>query len=242
MGEQAVPSGDAFSVAIIWSAASVPESDYAIRWRLLGAADTVAQKTLPLSSYATSNWRQDDSFEAHYKLRIDPAVPAGNYALAFNVIDPDGNSLWAEDEAISTLEVLHRDRQFDLPDDIGHPLDLTLGGVIHLRGFDLGATEGAPGDVLPLTLTWQTSGVSGPGSRADPIGPGDERRCCRNHGWMARTASGWLVSSPPKRLEPTGRRPRGFHNPRATPESGGRKHVPRTSRPPAARAGWRHRR
>jgi hypothetical protein len=60
--------------------------------------------------------------------------------------------------AIGTVEVLHRDRRFDLPEDVGHPLDLTLGDTVHLRGFDLGAPEGAPGDTLPLTLYWQGDG------------------------------------------------------------------------------------
>jgi 4-amino-4-deoxy-L-arabinose transferase-like glycosyltransferase len=156
---QAVPSGDAFTVAIVWSTTSLPKRNYASRWRLLDVADSVAmEKTLPLSSYATSNWRQDDSFDARYTLHTDPAIPAGDYILALNVIDPDGNPLWAEDEIIGTIEILLRARQFDLPGDIDHPLNLTLGNTIHLRGFDLDATTGAPGDALPLTLYWQGDG------------------------------------------------------------------------------------
>jgi hypothetical protein len=156
---QTVPSGNAFSVVVTWSATAAPEKDYATRWRLLDAAGAVAmEKTLPLSPYSTSRWRAGDSFESRYDLRIDPAVPAGIYDLTYNVIDPDDNPLWAEDETIGTIEVLPRDRRFDLPDDIGRPLDLTLGDTIHLRGFDLDATAGAPGDTLPLTLYWQGDG------------------------------------------------------------------------------------
>jgi hypothetical protein len=156
---QAVPSGDAFSVAVIWSAAAAPEGDYTTRWRLLDAAGAAAmKKALPLSTYPTSRWRADDSFESRYDLRLDPTVPAARYTLALNVLDSAGHALWSNDETIGTIEVLHRDRRFDLPDDIGHPLDLTLGNVVHLRGFDLDVTEGTPGDVLPLTLTWQGDG------------------------------------------------------------------------------------
>ena len=154
----ALPSGSSLTVPIFWSAASAPQIDYLVRWRWAIGGDTTLERTVPLSTYPTSNWRQDDAFDAYYALRIDPAVPAGTYNLAFNVIDLDGNPLWSEDEVIGTIEVLHRVRQFDLPDDIGHPLDLTLGDVIHLRGFDLGTIEGAPGDTLPLTLTWQGDG------------------------------------------------------------------------------------
>ncbi|MBN1978372.1 MAG: glycosyltransferase family 39 protein [Anaerolineae bacterium] len=165
-GPIALSSGSSLTVPIFWSAASAPRIDYLVRWRLTIDGDTALEHTMPLSTYPTSNWRQDDAFDAYYALRIDPAVPAGTYALTFNVIDPDDNPLWAEDETIGPVEVLHRDRQFDLPDDIGHPLDLTLGDVIHLRGFDvsplpLGEGTGVrarPGDALPLTLTWQADG------------------------------------------------------------------------------------
>jgi 4-amino-4-deoxy-L-arabinose transferase-like glycosyltransferase len=156
---QGVPSGDAFTVVVIWSATAPPEGDYAVRWRLLDAAGAaVLEETSTLSPYATSHWRAGDSFESRYNLRLDPALPAANYTLALNVIAPDGSSLWTADEMVGIIQVLHRDRRFDLPADIGHPLDLTLGDTIHLRGFDLGAVEGAPGDTLPLALYWQGDG------------------------------------------------------------------------------------
>jgi 4-amino-4-deoxy-L-arabinose transferase-like glycosyltransferase len=155
---QAVPSGDTFTAAVTWSAITPPQDDYAVRWQLVRADAAALEHTVPLSIYPTSNWRAGDSFESRYDLHIDPTVPAGTYDLTLNVTDPGGDPLWAIDEAVSTIEVLHRDRRFDLPDDIGHPLDLTLGNTIHLRGFDLGASEGAPGDTLPLTLYWQGDG------------------------------------------------------------------------------------
>jgi hypothetical protein len=155
---QIVPSGDTLTVAVTWSAAAPPQADYRVRWRLATDGDIAMEHTVPLSTYPTSNWRRDDAFDAYYALRIDPAVPAGDYDLAFNVLDPSGGPLWPDDEVLTTVEMLHRDRRFDLPADIGHSLDLTLGDTIHLRGFDLDTTEGAPGDVLPLNLYWQGDG------------------------------------------------------------------------------------
>jgi 4-amino-4-deoxy-L-arabinose transferase-like glycosyltransferase len=156
---QAVPSGDTFAVAVTWSATSTPEGDYTVRWRLLDSAgDTVLEETAALSPYSTSRWRSGDSFESRYDLRLDPAVPAAQYTLALNVLDSDERAIWTDDETIGSVEVLHRDRQFDLPGDIGHPLDLTLGDVIHLRGFDTSGVRVHPGDALPLTLTWQGDG------------------------------------------------------------------------------------
>jgi 4-amino-4-deoxy-L-arabinose transferase-like glycosyltransferase len=156
---QGVLSGDTFTVVVTWSAAAPPEGDYGVRWRLLDAAGTpVLEETSALSPYATSRWRASDSFESRYDLRLDPTLPAADYTLALNVITPDGSSLWATDRVVGTVQILHRDRRFNLPDGISHPLDLTWGNTIHLRGFDLGAVEGAPGDTLPLTLYWQGDG------------------------------------------------------------------------------------
>jgi hypothetical protein len=155
----AVPSGDTFTLALAWSATAPPQADFRVRWQLLDDAGSVAlEQTTALSPYATSNWREGDSFEARYDLRLEPALPAAAYTLQLNVLAPDGHPLWAEDEALTTVEVLPRDRLFDLPDDIAYPLDLTLGDVIHLRGFDLDRGEAAPGGDLHLLLYWQGDG------------------------------------------------------------------------------------
>ena len=159
LSPQAVPSGDVLTLALVWSAGAPPEADYAVRWRLLDAAGSVVlEQTAALSPYATSRWREGDSFEVRYDLRLDPALPAAVYTLALNILAPDDRSLWPEDEALTTVEVLPRNRLFDLPANIAHPLDLTLGDVVHLRGFDLVRAQAIPGDTLPLTLYWQAGG------------------------------------------------------------------------------------
>ncbi len=167
---QAIPSGDVLTLALTWSATTPPLAggagggDYTVRWRLLEpTGSTALEQTADLSPYATSGWRAGDSFEARYDLRFDPALPAAVYTLALNVLAPDSHPLWAEDETLTTVEILPHDRLFELPADIAHPLDLTLGDTVHLRGFDLTPLPvGAilvialrPGDTLPLTLYWQ---------------------------------------------------------------------------------------
>jgi hypothetical protein len=155
----AVPSGDVLNLSLTWSATKPPRDDYAIRWRMIDEAGSSAMTyTVPLSPHATSLWRQGDSFDAHYALRIDPAVPVGQYHIVLNVIGPTGRTLLSNNAAIGTVEVLYRDRQFEIPGDITYPLDLTIGDVIHLLGFDLGASQGVPGDTLPLTLYWRGNG------------------------------------------------------------------------------------
>ncbi|HUX77607.1 MAG TPA: hypothetical protein VMY40_13325, partial [Anaerolineae bacterium] len=164
---QAIPSGDVFTLALTWSSTAPPEADYRVRWQLLEPAGSVAlEQIADLSPYATSRWRAGDSFEARYDLWLDPALPAGRYRLAFNVLAPDGRPLWAGDETLAAVDIIPRDRLFELPADIAHPLDLTLGATVHLRGFDLTtfpAEEGKgpvlqQGDTLPIQLYWQADG------------------------------------------------------------------------------------
>ena len=156
---ETVPSGDTFTLSIVWSAAETPSGDYGVRWRLLDTArSTALEHTEPLSPHPTSRWRSGDSYRSRYGLNVDPAVPAGEYTVALNVLDPEGDPVWAEDIPVTTIEILHRERRFVLPNDIAHPLDLTLGDVIHLRGYDLPTTQASPGGTLPLTLYWQGDG------------------------------------------------------------------------------------
>ena len=156
---QAVPSGDALPLALTWSAVTPPLSDYSVRWRLLDPDGGIAlEQIADLSPYATSRWRAGDSFDVRYDLRCDPALPTTVYTLALNVLAPDGAPLWETDAELTAIEILPRDRLFDLPPDITHPLDLTLGHIVHLRGFDLIRAQAVPGDALPLTLYWQADG------------------------------------------------------------------------------------
>jgi 4-amino-4-deoxy-L-arabinose transferase-like glycosyltransferase len=165
---ETVFSGDSFTVPIVWSTTRTISDDLRVRWRLLDEAGEPAREhTVDLASFATSRWRTGDSYGAYYDWRIDPELPAGTYNLAFSVLAPDGTALRSIDETLSTIEVLARDRRFDLPRDISRPLDLTLGQVVHLRGFDVTPPAGAqrsaaimlqPGDEIPLSLYWQADG------------------------------------------------------------------------------------
>jgi hypothetical protein len=163
-----VASGDMLTLALTWSSVAVPGADYRVRWRLLDPVGSVAlEQTADLCPYATSRWRAGDSFEARYDLWFDPALPAGRYRLALNVLAPDGRPRWPEDQILTAVEIDARDRLFELPAGIAYPLDLTLGAAVHLRGFDIapspveeGVGEGGlrPGDTLSLTLYWQADG------------------------------------------------------------------------------------
>jgi hypothetical protein len=111
-----------------------------------------------LSPYPTSRWRAHELAQVRYDLPNSPGLTPGDYVLAVNVLDGGGAPLWSEDVVLAEVEILARDRLFSLPGDIAYPLDVTLGDVVHLRGFDLDAVSARPGDQLSLTLYWQADG------------------------------------------------------------------------------------
>jgi hypothetical protein len=165
---EAVPSGSTLTLAVIWSAANRPDGDYAVRWRLTDSGGNVMLEEIePVASFRTSRWRAGDSFEARYSLRVDPAAPPSEYDLTLDVLTPEGSTVWTESHFVASVEVLARDRQFELPSVIEYPLDLSLGDAVRLRGFDIdregtGAAAGGgplgPGDTVDLVLYWQADG------------------------------------------------------------------------------------
>ena len=164
LGPEAVLSGDPLSVAIAWSATERPGTDFGVRMRLIEDSGAVALEQISsLSPHPTSHWRKDDTFEAWYEIDCDPALPAGPYTLALNILGRGGQPVWDRDTELGSVEIQGRDRLFELPDDVEHLLGLTLGGAIHLRGFGL-ALDGSgdpvlqPGDPVTVTLYWQADG------------------------------------------------------------------------------------
>ncbi|HID88176.1 MAG TPA: glycosyltransferase family 39 protein [Anaerolineae bacterium] len=153
-----VLSGDRFSLALVWQADSAPEEDYQVRLRLAREGRVGVEMTVPLSSYPTSSWRAGDRFESRYTLHVLPELPSGSYQVVLNVLDEKGYPLWEGDQILGRVEILPRERSFELPEDIPYPLALTFGGKIHLLGYRLDRTSAVQGDVLPLTLYWRADG------------------------------------------------------------------------------------
>jgi hypothetical protein len=154
-----IASGDRVSFDLFWQATTAPAADHALRWRLLSSEKKVSiEEIVPLSPYPTTRWRDRELEQVRYDLPAPPDLPVGHYILAVNVLDADGIPLWADDYDLTQLEILARDRLFNLPTDIVYPLDLWLGTMVRLRGFDVQTLAARPGDQISLTLYWQAEG------------------------------------------------------------------------------------
>ncbi|MEA3374685.1 MAG: glycosyltransferase family 39 protein [Chloroflexota bacterium] len=154
-----VLSGDTLSLDLFWQADAVPEADYRLRFRLVSFEDEEGSEFAePVSSYPTSRWRVGDRFRSHHGLHIVPSVPPGRWQLMLNVLDEEGDSLWQQDRTLATVEVVPRPREFTLPEEIPHPMDVTFGQAIHLRGCSVPRASVGPGETIPLILYWQADG------------------------------------------------------------------------------------
>ncbi|MGD1997225.1 MAG: hypothetical protein PVH62_10685, partial [Anaerolineae bacterium] len=154
-----VLSGDHLPFALFWQAEAAPVGDYGVHLRLLDSAGEAVLETVdPLSPYPTSRWREGDRFQTRHDLHVLPDLPPGRYWLTLIVVDEGGEAVWEEDRALAELEVLPRERSFELSREISHPLDLTFGERIHLKGYDLGRREVMAGGTLDLALYWRAKG------------------------------------------------------------------------------------
>ena len=154
-----VLSGDDLSFALFWQADVAPEADYRVRLRLEtpeGASEL--EQTQPLSRYPTSRWHAGDRFQTRHTLDIPPELPPGRYRLMLDPVDPRGQATGEDPVSLASVEVLRRERAFELPPDLQNPLKLTFGETIHLRGYELGLREANAGEVLPVTRYWQAEG------------------------------------------------------------------------------------
>ncbi len=154
-----VGSGERPAFDLYWGAASAPNADYSLHWRLVSGQGTLAlEEIAPLSPYPTHRWREGELVQARYDVPVPPELAAGAYTLTINLLDSNGAPVWSEARDLQTLEILARERLFTLPAGIAYPLDVTWGSAAHLSGFDLSTLTARPGDALPLTLYWQADG------------------------------------------------------------------------------------
>lgn len=143
-------------VVLWWRADWQPSQPYQVRLELKdGRGRVVAQGLYPLSIAPVQDWQPGEVVRERYPLTFAPATPGGSYRLVLTLSDAAGSAP-NKPATIATLPVQARPRQYRLP-RINHPLNVTLGDSIALRGYDL-AEPRVPGEALDLTLYWQAKG------------------------------------------------------------------------------------
>jgi len=76
-------------------------------------------------------------------------------------MDTSGGVIVSDPISLRPIEIQSRERSFSCPDEDWQPAELLFGEHIHLRGYEIGETDLAPGGALPLRLCWQADEVRG---------------------------------------------------------------------------------
>jgi len=115
----------------------------------------------PVPAYPTSHWPSGAVFGNSYLLELPPDLPSGRYALQATLMDQTGAVGANRPLPLVALTIRYRQRLFD-PPAIQHPMDMQVGEVGTLLGYDLSSTEVYPGDTVVVTLYWRSAGPSKP--------------------------------------------------------------------------------
>ncbi len=153
---EALLAGSDFTVDLFWHAEGALEEDMVLQWSLAPDDGGLLVPLLrqPLSRYDTANWRVGESIQEKYRLSLPPDLKAKPYRL---VVQPlvDEVALGDFPFDLGELRVDNIDRTYELPADVGTPLDALFGGLLRLRGLELQQQGARAGDEWSLTLVWQ---------------------------------------------------------------------------------------
>ena len=143
--------GEPLYLTLFWQAVGPARSEVDV---VLTLGDMPLYTGAPVhTTYPTSEWAEGEVVADRYDPRLGRDLVPGAYPLRLQLgaFDTEDNLILE----LGTVEVQAIDRSFEIP-PISHLLTSTLGGRIALLGYDLPTSPVAPGDVLTLTLYWQS--------------------------------------------------------------------------------------
>jgi hypothetical protein len=149
--DQAAP-GDPVLLTIFWRADEQPTEDLTVHLALLAPDGSVAAgydlpPTVPW--HPTSAWHTGDVWRGQHFLRLPANLDAGDCICQLSV-EPIHQSV----NLPSIIHVTAPNRTFT-PPSFRYPVDVTLGSIATLAGFDLGTETVRPGQALTVTLVWR---------------------------------------------------------------------------------------
>ncbi len=156
-GGEVAPGGIVL-LPLYWRAETDAPNAAAVRLALRdGDREWSVRRAAPVDgSYPFALWAAGEVVRDTHPWRLDPQMPAGEYAVHLTLEAVGGRVLG--EATLGTLRVAGRPRRFDVP-PMQHPVGVRLGDVAELLGYDV-AEPAAPGGTLELTLYWRAIGPS----------------------------------------------------------------------------------
>ncbi|MCS7178977.1 MAG: hypothetical protein N0A03_06860, partial [Anaerolineae bacterium] len=165
---EAIGVGQPFLLTLFWQAKAPPDGNYFARLRLLGTDGVViaeAAQAPGRADYPTSSWVQGEivrdvwSFSVPVALPSNPTlpVPAGTYTLHLDLVGADFKPI-SSGVNLGTMRVTVPARAFTTP-AVPQRLDVRLGEIATLLGYESLPRLLRPGETFPLTLYWQADAL-----------------------------------------------------------------------------------
>jgi len=152
-----VSNGDRLPLELFWHTPTGLQEDL---WLRVAIGD-VSLDPLPLSRFASSQWRPGETVRERYQLPAPVDMPAGRYPLTVSVCRSMEETS-CPTQNVGELEVYAIERLFVLPREIQTPLNYTFvgrdGSEIQLHGATLENSRLAPGEWVELRLYWESRG------------------------------------------------------------------------------------
>ena len=158
--------GHDVSVNLWWCARRTPKSDYLLRLRLMDdGGQVVAESIGPLSrsDYPPTLWQPGQMVMSKAGITIPAQAEEQQYELHLSLIEPDSNEglpvRWPLGQnyfSLGTVEVTPWPIETELP-PISQSLQANFGQptLIELHGYEISATQLAPGEIFDLTFIWR---------------------------------------------------------------------------------------
>jgi len=149
--DEAAP-GDAVLFTVLWRAEERPVEDLSLHLALLASdGSPAAEYELPptVAWHPTSAWKRGDVWRGQHVLHLPARLDDGDYTWRLSV-EPAPHIC----DLPSTLRVTAPTRSFTLQ-RVQRPIDVTLGEVTTLTGYELSAETLRPGTPLTVTLFWR---------------------------------------------------------------------------------------
>lgn len=159
--EEAVP-GQVMMLALGWQARRQPRADYTLRLELIAPDGQVVAQALLQSPveglqpggdhYPTSHWAEGEVVLSQVLARVPGQAQSGQHAWRITLLE--SGSVPVGQTTLGRLQINAPQRVFAAP-TMPRRVDARLGDWVALTGFDA-PERAAPGQVLSITLVWQT--------------------------------------------------------------------------------------
>ena len=150
--------GSRLTVELQWQAIAPPSADYTVRLSLhdqsTGKPVATLDELLGSTRHPTSRWAEREPAHTYHPMQIPATLESGEFELRLALLRLDRPDEAADSITLKNFTVSGRPHAFDRPTP-QEALEARFGEAIRLVGYDLQASEGAPGGELELTLYWR---------------------------------------------------------------------------------------